>query len=91
MRKGDIKVLKPHRSFVAWSDLIDKVIKSTSWFMNHRKKKKMSWLTKEEFMFKFYKGNWKALYDQISTTETMHSNFLQCELCVLSLKELSHL
>jgi hypothetical protein len=47
-------------------------------------KKKMSWLTKEKFMFKFYKGNWKALYDQISTIETMPSNFLQCELCGLS-------
>jgi len=35
---------------------------------------KMSWLTKEKFVFKFNKGNWKALYDQISTTETMPSN-----------------
>jgi len=35
MRKGDIKVFKLHRSFAAWNDLIDKMIKSTSWFTNH--------------------------------------------------------
>jgi hypothetical protein len=41
------------------------------------------------FLFKFYKGNWKALYDQISTIEIVPSNFLQCELCGLSLKKLN--
>ncbi len=40
-------------------------------------------------MFKFYKGNWKALYDQISTIEIVPSKFLKCELCGLSLKELN--
>jgi hypothetical protein len=37
---------------------------------------------------RFYKGNWKALYDQISQVEILPSNFLQCELWGLSLKEL---
>jgi hypothetical protein len=38
-------------------------------------KGKKSRLTKEVFMFKVYKENWKVLYDQISTIEIVPSIF----------------
>jgi hypothetical protein len=71
-----------------WHGVIN-MIKSTSWFMKIIVKGKKSRLTKEVFMFKVYKGNWKVLYDQINTIEIVPSIFLQCELCGLSLKELN--